>query len=313
MKLDDKALEQLLLCAEDFYIIDDTTQELLYVSDSISAGDTYAYVGCKCYEALHGLSERCTQCPATELCIDSQQAGAPYYRWDRFDAECNIWYQVRHRVARLDGRFCRIANCNVVEGMMQLGSTAIKEMGSLMNLLEENRKIKRQLEYDNTHDQMTALYNRNRYTQDLVRLASMESMGVVYVDINNLKETNDRHGHTEGDGLICTTSRCLRAAAPKDARCYRIGGDEFVALLPNRTAAEVDECRCAFLAALDTENNNKAIPCLAACGIAYGNSAYDMAALVSEAEAKMYIHKGRKNKKKTAYSDCAAVPKVSKS
>ncbi|MEG1943006.1 MAG: diguanylate cyclase, partial [Angelakisella sp.] len=98
--------------------------------------------------------------------------------------------------------------------------------------------------------------------------------------------------------------------APKDARCYRIGGDEFVALLPNHTAAEVDACRLNLLSALATDNSSRAFPCLAACGVAHGNSAYDIMALVSHAEAEMYIHKGRSRKKETSYLDYTSIPKT---
>lgn len=291
MKLGEKALEQLLLCAEDFYIIDDTTHELLYVSDSKNAN--YVNQNKKCYEVLYGLDKRCAQCPSTDLCKESQKSGANYYRWERFDVTRNIWYQVRHRVTTLDGRDCRIANCNVVEEMMQLGGDAIKEMGLLMNLLDENRKFKRQLEYDNTHDQMTTLYNRNQYTQDLERFDGPQPMGVAYLDINNLKEINDKYGHVQGDVLICATSRSMLAAAPANGRCYRIGGDEFVILLPNATAADSEQCRHNFLEALAEENLSLEHRCLTACGVASSQGTYRLAAVVAEAESNMYADKGR--------------------
>lgn len=296
MTLEGETLKQLLLCTEDSYIIDDTTGELLYVSDSISAGNGEVYLGRKCFKALHGLEKRCVQCPSTDLCSDTQQVGMPYYCWERFDAERSTWYQVRHRVIWLEGRLCRISNCNVVEGMMQLGGDAIKEMGLLMNLLEENSKIKRQLEHDNTHDQMTGLYNRNRYTQDLTLFTGAE-MGVVYVDINNLKETNDRYGHEQGDRLICTVSRCMRAATHADARCYRIGGDEFVMLLRGYSAADSEQCRCDFFAALAEENQRMEHCCMAACGVAHSRSPCELAALVAFAERDMYEDKKSSNGK----------------
>jgi diguanylate cyclase (GGDEF)-like protein len=61
----------------------------------------------------------------------------------------------------------------------------------------------------------------------------------VLVDLDRLKETNDRFGHDAGDRLIRALSAVLAQAIPEHASLARIGGDEFAVL-----AFDVDESQC---------------------------------------------------------------------
>jgi diguanylate cyclase (GGDEF)-like protein len=81
-------------------------------------------------------------------------------------------------------------------------------------------------------DVLTGFFNRNHYSAHLQKLEdSMRLPGaVVMADINNLKRTNDTHGHSAGDELIRQMASLLRAHWPQ-ARCYRLGGDEFLLVL----------------------------------------------------------------------------------
>ena len=51
------------------------------------------------------------------------------------------------------------------------------------------------------------------------------------IDINGLKQVNDRHGHSAGDELIRGVARCVSEVLTPYGACYRTGGDEFVAIL----------------------------------------------------------------------------------
>lgn len=86
------------------------------------------------------------------------------------------------------------------------------------------------------HDALTGLYNRNRYMSDIAFLGAREgSLGVVFMDVNDLKLVNDRYGHGRGDEALRICAAKMRAALG-GADLYRIGGDEFVAL-----AVDVEE------------------------------------------------------------------------
>ena len=81
-------------------------------------------------------------------------------------------------------------------------------------------------------DQMTGLGNRRKFEAKLESLRhQFKPVAVITVDINNLKKTNDKLGHTAGDELIKATSGCLLQTFGKYGDCYRTGGDEFIAIV----------------------------------------------------------------------------------
>jgi diguanylate cyclase (GGDEF)-like protein len=54
---------------------------------------------------------------------------------------------------------------------------------------------------------------------------------VIVVDLDDLKKTNDKHGHKAGDDLICRAAQCIQSAVREADRVARTGGDEFAILL----------------------------------------------------------------------------------
>ena len=83
-------------------------------------------------------------------------------------------------------------------------------------------------------DQDTQLLNRRAFEEEKARLAMSaldEDYVYVTVDINGLKTTNDTLGHAAGDELILGTADCLRKCFARFGKIYRIGGDEFAAML----------------------------------------------------------------------------------
>ena len=85
------------------------------------------------------------------------------------------------------------------------------------------------------NDTLTGLNNRNAYidyTQQLLKEKHMPLL-VLVGDLNRLKLINDVHGHLAGDELIVTVAKTIEAAKPQNAFLARVGGDEFVLLVPN--------------------------------------------------------------------------------
>lgn len=84
-------------------------------------------------------------------------------------------------------------------------------------------------------DGLTGLYNRRGFftlaEQQLKRVARKKmSMLIYFIDIDGLKEINDRFGHKEGDGAISKTADLLRDTFREEDIIARIGGDEFAVL-----------------------------------------------------------------------------------
>ena len=83
------------------------------------------------------------------------------------------------------------------------------------------------------HDQMTGLKNRRSYAEALENIAQFlpADICVITADVNGLKQTNDTLGHDAGDELICGAADCLNKCFMNYGDIFRIGGDEFIALL----------------------------------------------------------------------------------
>ena len=80
-------------------------------------------------------------------------------------------------------------------------------------------------------DKMTGCFNRKSYEEDLSNMSENDQFIYVSMDVNGLKIINDSHGHAAGDELICGAAACMRRCFGKYGKVYRIGGDEFVAVL----------------------------------------------------------------------------------
>lgn len=98
------------------------------------------------------------------------------------------------------------------------------------------------LRHESTHDSLTGLYNRAFLDAELERLAHgrMFPISIVMSDVNGLKKVNDTLGHDAGDRLIQLAARIIQGAFRTEDIVVRIGGDEFLVLLPN-TAPTIAE------------------------------------------------------------------------
>lgn len=99
------------------------------------------------------------------------------------------------------------------------------------------------IEHLSFHDQLTGLYNRRFYEEELMRLDTERNLPIslIMLDVNGLKLTNDAFGHIAGDDLLKSVALVLNEACRADDIIARIGGDEFVVLLPNTNDEEASK------------------------------------------------------------------------
>ena len=115
-------------------------------------------------------------------------------------------------------------------------STQLDAMGRLQLRAEEFHRLA-------TIDPLTGLYNRRFGEQRLAAEASRSRrhgnpLSVAFFDLNDFKIVNDRYGHAAGDAVLCEFSRRLMSAVRASDFAVRMGGDEFMAILPECPAAQ---------------------------------------------------------------------------
>jgi len=101
----------------------------------------------------------------------------------------------------------------------------------------ELMKRKQEISFLSFHDQLTGLYNRRFYEEELKRLDTERNLPftLVMLDVNGLKLVNDAFGHLLGDKLLQRLARVMKNECRTDDIIARIGGDEFVIIFPKTT------------------------------------------------------------------------------
>ena len=136
---------------------------------------------------------------------------------------------------------------------IRLLSTAFENMALH---LKEHEKLQHLLAY---RDSLTGLRNTNSYwawINDFDKEIETKEIvfGVMVLDINYLKETNDRYGHDVGNMLITSAARIISDIF-KRSPVFRIGGDEFLVIIQNRDLEDLEELIRNF----DDECNNVSV------------------------------------------------------
>jgi len=100
-----------------------------------------------------------------------------------------------------------------------------------------------QINYLSYHDQLTGLFNRKFYEEELMRLDIERNLplSIIMGDINGLKLINDSFGHSMGDELLIKASQMIKMGCRGDEIIARLGSDEFIVLLPKTDSAEAEK------------------------------------------------------------------------
>ena len=170
-------------------------------------------------------------------------------------------------------------------------------ISSKVSLAVENALIFRQVEDSATTDYLSGLPNARslflRLDSEVARCKrSMEPLCVVVCDLDGFKQVNDRFGHLEGNKVLRMVSEALRSRCREYDYVARMGGDEFVLLLPGSDRGSV-QARIAEIRQMAIETG---MPAASGISMSIGEAYYpddgsDAEELLAEADRRMYKSK----------------------
>lgn len=168
----------------------------------------------------------------------------------------------------------------------------------------ELRVAHEQLLRESYLDALTGAYNRRAFNEGTGLEDAQSSFGVlVALDMDNLKDVNDAYGHKHGDALLKHFASVLRASLRPSDKLYRMGGDEFLVVMP-RTVVDTATARIqeiiASAPALRLADSGTLLNLRASVGAAKFASIEELELALHEADRSMYAHKRAHRKELTA-------------
>lgn len=135
--------------------------------------------------------------------------------------------------------------------------------------IEHEKEREQYLLHISNIDELTGIYNRRSYETDLEELNEdkIQDLVVISFDLNGLKVVNDTQGHQAGDLLLQHSAYCINDIFSPYGKVYRVGGDEFMALL-HLDAQEMPSIKKTFLEKQKKESKTAGINISISCGYA---------------------------------------------
>ena len=142
------------------------------------------------------------------------------------------------------------------------------------------------------YDKTTQFKNRNAYLEFREQFHASAPTGVIFIDINELKKINDQYGHDSGDFLFRMVRDAINSVFPQpDRHIFRIGGDEFIIILPDVTYAQ---CQTQVSLLRERLKNSQILhmpSVLASVGFSWTEHVTNLDELVKQADHSMYEQK----------------------
>jgi len=146
-------------------------------------------------------------------------------------------------------------------------------------------------------DPLTGMLNRLALESRADELAeqsavSGEPVGLILVDVDRFKQVNDSHGHSVGDSVLRQTAYAIRRQLRAFDLAYRVGGEEFLLLLPGADLAEGIELARQLCQSVERQAVD-GVKVTVSCGVAASprGEAFDFAATFASADRALYASK----------------------
>jgi diguanylate cyclase (GGDEF)-like protein len=202
--------------------------------------------------------------------------------------------------------------CLAYSGLMQHGGLlnnviieAVLLTGAMI-VSDQTRRNLRETVNRTKIDELTSALNRSSIAESGMQavrasLASGEPMTVAVLDLDDFKELNDGHGHAFGDAVLIELVKTLRSNLGPEDMVGRTGGDEFVVVMPNRTADDSREILRRTNDAFSDRTFVSGYPVSFSYGIGSPIvNGYTWATLLHSADQDMYRRKAAKKRQPVA-------------
>ena len=185
-------------------------------------------------------------------------------------------------------------------GYIRLGMLVLCIIFAIAGQIETYKIVGQGLRYELVSklayfDGLTELGNRTAYLEDLDSYKTdFKSLGIVYLDVNDLKEVNDNQGHEYGDKLIQKAARIIENSFGVYGKSYRIGGDEFCVLMTgNNIVDNYNKAVEVFIKLMDEENSSekRGVTVQIAHGFAMCQEGDEIEEAIAKADNAMYQNK----------------------
>ena len=159
--------------------------------------------------------------------------------------------------------------------------------------ITERKQAEEEIIYLSYYDQLTGLFNRRYYEEELRKIDTVRNLplSLVMADVNGLKLINDAFGHMAGDQLLKRVANIIRGECRADDIVARIGGDEFILLLPKTDIIEAEKIIESINYKISSEKINNIIYSVS---FGLGTKRYiteNITKIYKQAEEQMYRNK----------------------
>ncbi len=187
---------------------------------------------------------------------------------------------------------------SLMSNMMAIASASAWVGQAMGMVLASNAEAKRAVERASLYDPLTGLPNR-RLLMDHLTDAEHQArerglrLGIIYLDLDGFKSVNDSLGHDAGDELLRSLAESMRQNLDSSCFLSRVGGDEFVVLVPNPAShADLDRIAAQLTASVARER----LPHGPALGVSCGKAVFPVDGETARdamraADAAMYVSK----------------------
>ena len=165
---------------------------------------------------------------------------------------------------------------------------------AIIRNITDRKRTEEELRYLGTHDSLTGLYNRAFFEAEMTRLekSRLYPISIVMIDLDGVKQVNDRYGHDVGDELFRISGKILRSVLRAEDVAARIGGDEFAILLPSTDEKSAARIVQRLRKAVSAQPSAGLVRVSMSIGVATALGMMELRPALKQADTLMYEDKG---------------------